>query len=75
MKLRVLPRRIQILLAGAAVCPVPRRPEEPLAGEATRAVRPYVVAAEQAARRREAELAALGPVGHGLYVMCGVEVA
>ncbi|MGJ3560585.1 hypothetical protein ACR6C2_27130 [Streptomyces sp. INA 01156] len=42
---------------------MPRGPEEPLAGEDTRAVRPYVVAAEQAVRRREAELVALGRPG------------
>ncbi|MGP3734269.1 hypothetical protein ACTWJ9_13740 [Streptomyces sp. GDS52] len=66
-------RTVPTLVHRTGVCP--RRPEEPLAGEDTRAVRPYVVAAEQAARRREAELVALGPAGHGPYVMYGVEVA
>ncbi|MFD5657373.1 hypothetical protein [Streptomyces hirsutus] len=52
------------------------RPEEgPLAGEATRAVRPYVVAAEQAARRWERELAALVLDGPGPYVRHGAEAA
>ncbi|MFF3361103.1 hypothetical protein [Streptomyces misionensis] len=44
-------------------------------GEATRAVGPYFVAAEQAAPRRELELAALGLDGPGPYVIHGVEVA
>ncbi|MGX4690513.1 hypothetical protein [Streptomyces sp. JNUCC 63] len=52
-----------------------RRTEVPLAGEATRSVRPYVVAAEQADRRQELELAALGLDGPGPYVIHGVEVA
>ncbi|MFD4610666.1 hypothetical protein ACFWOT_21790 [Streptomyces sp. NPDC058440] len=52
-----------------------RRTEAPLVGETTRSVRPYVVAAEQAARRRELELAALGLDGPGPYVIHGVEVA
>ncbi|WP_055628814.1 hypothetical protein [Streptomyces hirsutus] len=52
------------------------RPEEgPLAGEATRAVRPYVVAAEQAARRWEREFAVLVLDGPGPYVRHGVEAA
>jgi hypothetical protein len=52
-----------------------RRTEVPLDGDANRSVRPYVVAAEQADRRRELELAALGLDGPGPYVIHGVEVA
>ncbi|MEV8595026.1 hypothetical protein [Streptomyces sp. NPDC052012] len=48
---------------------------ERLAGEANRSVRPYVVAAERAARRRELELAVLGLDGPGPYVIHGIEVA
>ncbi|GAA0636442.1 hypothetical protein GCM10009535_10880 [Streptomyces thermocarboxydovorans] len=51
------------------------RHAQPLSGEETRAVRPYVIAAEQAARRWELELAELGLDGPGPYVMHGVEVA
>ncbi|MFD4262886.1 hypothetical protein ACFWR9_36065 [Streptomyces sp. NPDC058534] len=55
--------------------PYPARHAAPLAGEATRSVRPYVVAAEQATRRQELEPAALGLDGPGPYVIHGVEVA
>ncbi|GAA3789637.1 hypothetical protein ACFS5L_39960 [Streptomyces phyllanthi] len=57
--------------------PPPRpwhRPELPLDGAASRMVRPYVVAVEQAARRRELVLAELGFDGPGPYVIHGVEV-
>ncbi|GAA0905618.1 hypothetical protein [Streptomyces thermoalcalitolerans] len=50
-------------------------PETPLAGEATRSVRPYVIAAEQAALRREAEWAARGPEVPGPYVVHGMGAA
>ncbi|MYW68815.1 hypothetical protein GTY65_32775 [Streptomyces sp. SID8379] len=53
----------------------PRRPERPLNGDATRLVRPYVVAAEQASRRGELLLADFGHDGPGLYVIHGLEVA
>ncbi len=42
---------------------------------AHRLVRPYVIAAEQAARRRELLLADFGADGPGPYVIHGVEVA
>ncbi|WP_327655651.1 hypothetical protein [Streptomyces sp. NBC_00483] len=55
---------------------VRRRPlEVPLDGGAARLVRPYVIAAEQAARRRELLLADFGIDGPGPYVIHGVEVA
>ncbi|MFF3495714.1 hypothetical protein ACFYWS_30705 [Streptomyces sp. NPDC002795] len=58
-----------------AAADVVRRPEPPLDGSAHRLVRPYVVAAEQAARRRELLLADFGVDGSGPYVIHGVEVA
>ncbi|MEV5847980.1 hypothetical protein AB0M32_39060 [Streptomyces sp. NPDC051985] len=53
-----------------------RRPEvPPLDGGVSPLVRPYVVAAEQAARRYELLLAEFGLDGPGPYVIHGVEVA
>lgn len=47
----------------------------PLAGEATRLVRPYLTAHEQHSRRRELVLATLGLDTPGPYWIHGVEVA
>ncbi|MEV0115097.1 hypothetical protein AB0H77_17880 [Streptomyces sp. NPDC050844] len=47
----------------------------PLAGEATRSVRPYLTAHEQRSRRRELVLATLGLDAPGPYWIHGVEVA
>ncbi|GHA10193.1 hypothetical protein ACFOOM_31780 [Streptomyces echinoruber] len=55
--------------------PPARRPEKPLDGASSLLVRPYVVAAEQAARRAEPVPAELGFDGPGPYVIHGVEVA
>ncbi|MEU0069735.1 hypothetical protein ABZ027_09375 [Streptomyces sp. NPDC006332] len=53
-----------------------RRPETPpLESGASLLVRPYGVAAEQAARRHELLLAELGFDGPGPYVIHGMEVA
>ncbi|QNS04783.1 hypothetical protein [Streptomyces xanthii] len=52
------------------------RPEEPpLNADASRLVRPYVIAAEQAARRKELLLADFGVDGPGPSVIHGLEVA
>jgi len=48
--------------------------EAPLNGDATRLIRPYLVAHEQRVRRHELALATLGVDGPGPYVIHGVEV-
>lgn len=55
--------------------PRSRRPETPLAGEATRSVRLYVVAAEQADWRRGLELSVLRPERPGPYAIHEVGAA
>ncbi|MFI1728608.1 hypothetical protein ACH40E_05075 [Streptomyces acidicola] len=47
----------------------------PLDGDATRAVRPYVIAHEQRERRRELAMAAVGLDMPGPYWIHGLEVA
>lgn len=52
-----------------------RRPETPLAGEATRSVRLYVVAAEQTDWKRGLELSVLRPERPGPYAIHEVGAA
>jgi hypothetical protein len=52
-----------------------RRAEEPIDGDATAMVRPYLVAYEQEQRRCELLLATMGLDGPGSYWIHGVEVA
>ncbi|WP_425830820.1 hypothetical protein [Streptomyces fractus] len=55
--------------------PQVRRPESRLDAHDSRLVRPYVIAVEQAARRRELLLADFGYDGPGPYAIHGQEVA
>ncbi|MGW7068091.1 hypothetical protein ACWGII_20390 [Streptomyces sp. NPDC054855] len=75
--------------APTATAPAPPHPEPfatprsrygldallPLAGEATRLVRPYLTAHEQQSRRRELVLATLGLDTPGPYWIHGMEIA